>query len=69
MQKSVMLTEEGLRKLEEELEFLKGENEKRLPKKLRLPVHSVTFQKTANTTTLKTNRLFSKQELQQSRLT
>ena len=36
MQKSVMLTEEGLRKLEEELEFLKGEKRKEIAEKIKV---------------------------------
>lgn len=48
MAKQVMLTEEGLKKLEAELEVLKGEKELKSQKKSRLLVHMVTFLKTQN---------------------
>lgn len=56
MAKTIKITDEGLKKLEEELETLKTEAEQTLPKKLKLPAVTVTFPKTANMTRLKTNR-------------
>jgi domain. len=58
--KRIMLTEEGLKKVEEELHYLKKVKEKRLLKRLEMQLALVKLLRMLNTMPQKMNRLLLK---------
>lgn len=63
MAKEVVVTHEGYKKLEEELDTLKLSSVPRLLKRSRLPVVTVTFLRTRNTMPPRKSRLWLKPAL------
>ena len=67
MAKVIKITDDGLKKLEEELEYLKTEGRADIAEKIKVAAATVIFPRTANTMRPKTNRQRSKQELSKSK--